>query len=216
MNILYIMYVSYLVALAGGIHSRVFRFRAGRPLFIYLCIEIASEITSYITVIIYHVNNQFVMHVDSIMDLLMFLSFYRMILKPGTVRNLLPFAAIVGLLIGAADWWLLAGPYVQPSFARTSHLLLIAPLPLVFFQQLLQNPEVEDLRTYPLFWINTAALFKYFGLLAVSSVGYLIHNAEVGSSFRVLWNINNLVNIVFNVLLGIGFYRWKTPVTSYS
>lgn len=73
------------------------------------------------------------MHVDSIMDLLMFLSFYRMILKPGTVRNLLPFAAIVGLLIGAADWWLLAGPYVQPSFARTSHLLLIAPLPLVFF-----------------------------------------------------------------------------------
>ena len=27
--------------------------QAGRPLFIYLCIEIASEITSYITVIIY-------------------------------------------------------------------------------------------------------------------------------------------------------------------
>jgi len=210
-NILFFMYGTYLFAMAGGLFRKVYRFPAGKPLFIYLTIETLSEIYTWIAVKEFHVNNMCIIHIDSLLDLLMFLWFYSVILESRRIKKAFPFIALLGIVIGAVEWWLLAGPYLPPSFARTCHLLMITPLPLIFFQQLLRELQIEKLRRYPLFWINTGAVIKYFGLLAVSSVMFLIHNMETGKDFRILWNINNLVTIVFNILLGIGFFIWKAP-----
>jgi hypothetical protein len=93
------------------------------------------------------------------------------------------------------------------SLATECILLMIYSI-LAFFQ-LVQNPVYENILSAPLFWFNTGILTYFSGNLFLFVFSNYVESHFAGLA-PALWGIHSALNIIFYLLITLGF--WKTKV----
>ncbi len=95
----------------------------------------------------------------------------------------------------------------------TLESVMVSLFSVLTFHQLLQKGVYSNILDAPVFWINSAFLFYFTGnfFLHLFS-GYLLTHSQYG--FYELWGLwHSLVNILFLILISIGFWKTQTSQT---
>ena len=99
-------------------------------------------------------------------------------------------------------------------FSKSNHVvntfmcITFSFLSVLYFFQLLDNFEMPRLSDNYLLWLNTAIMIFFFGTLFLSIFRNQIMDKNSSEVIHNLWNLYNVFNISFNILLGITVYKW--------
>lgn len=99
-------------------------------------------------------------------------------------------------------------------FSKSNHVvntficITFSFLSVLYFFQLLDNFEMPRLSDNYLLWLNTAIMIFFFGTLFLSIFRNQIMDKNSSEVIHNLWNLYNVFNISFNILLGIIVYKW--------
>lgn len=75
---------------------------------------------------------------------------------------------------------------------------------LFYFYELAKKMEYVSILANPLFWVNSSILIYFSGNLFL----FIFSNYILNHSYNRLWNIHDILNIIYNTLLIIAI--WKT------
>jgi hypothetical protein len=148
--------------------------------------------------LLYHnINNLFILHIFTVIEFVFLAYVYSFHIKSVINKRLL-FGGTIAFVVLAV----LNTIYVQPlsvfnSYARCAEILIILFLALCYVHKLIVNNEQRQLRTFPMFWINTAVVIYFTAGFFL----YLVSNNTIGLSP----NMNRAIWMVHGALL-VGYY----------
>jgi len=95
----------------------------------------------------------------------------------------------------------------------TLESVMVTVFSVLTFHQLLQKSVYSNILNAPVFWINSAFLFYFTGTFFLHLFSnYLLMRSQYG--FYELWGFwHSLVNILFLILISIGFWKTQTSQT---
>lgn len=176
-----------------------------RALWILIIISALTELTNEVL----HrcnVNSMYVTHVFTSLEFLLISIFFIKTISPSKLNYLL--GGIIVVFFGISGYELLsAAENTLDEISTTTEAILFIIYSLGTFFYMLQNPGQQSIFTVPLFWFNTAILLYFSGnLFLFLFTNYLV--AHSGENFYELWGIHSVLNIIFYILISVGF--WKT------
>lgn len=93
------------------------------------------------------------------------------------------------------------------NFSTSLEAILLSLFALFSFLFVMRKLIFENILSEPFFWINSGVLFYFSGnLLAFTFSNYVYTHQQ--PYYNTLWAIPRFLNIFFNILICIGF--WKT------
>lgn len=95
----------------------------------------------------------------------------------------------------------------------TLESVIVTLFSVLTFHQLLQKSLYSNILNAPVFWINSAFLFYFTGTFFLHLFSnYLLMRSQY--EFYELWGLwHSLVNILFLILISIGFWKTQTSQT---
>ena|ERR1035437_4293770 len=170
-----------------------------------LCADLLTELIAHIFQK-YNLHNLFIYRSFTLVQFVMLSVFFIKTLSPSKIALFIKIFIFV--FFGIALFDLYKNGFNTPddlSLAVSSVLLMIYSL--LTFNYIIQNPVHTNILSMPLFWFITAVLIYFSsGLFLFIFSGYVLN---FSNNFHYeLWSINSLLNIIFNLLIAIGF--WKT------
>ena len=98
--------------------------------------------------------------------------------------------------------------YFYSLTERNTHLRLFSSfwfiiLSIIFYAKLIENPPVEKIHTYPLFWIITAVLLYFSGNLFLYGANLIVENRNL---YKLYIPIHSFFNVTKNLLFGYGIF----------
>lgn len=178
------------------------------PVFLLIIISILVELINEIFVK-YSINDFYLLHVYTVLEFILIALFYGIFFKQ-YFRPLLFYFFIAGFLILTYADTKINGMETMDSLSVSVESLILTGFSLFLFYYVLKNLLFDNLLASPVFWINTAVLIYFSGnLFLFAFSNYILRSAP--EQFYILWGlIHSLINITFNLFIGIGF--WKTKV----
>ena len=180
--------------------------RLSRPLkvmVIYLIFNFLIEISARLAGIIYRQNLP-LLHLYTFGECLLFALFYRQILEDTSIFKRY-FGWIVGtvLTLVVLNTVFLQGIFEFNSYAKTLVQVLVILCALDYaFGYLFRFPDLEEVdsaKNQTLRLINAAVLIYYCGSLFVFMSSQF--GIEMGRAFQILWNINTVLNLIFQIMV---------------
>lgn len=167
-----------------------------------------SAITEIIIEILrsYDINNMYVTHVYTILEFVLISLFFARAIKPSKLIYAILAVALVFLYISGYE--LFHDPEdTSDEISTTTEAIVFIIYSLSTFYYMLQHPGQSSVFSIPLFWFNTGILLYFSGNLFIFLFSNYLqaHSQQVYSE---LWGIHSVLNIVFYILISIGF--WKT------
>ena len=99
------------------------------------------------------------------------------------------------------------------SFSGSIGNICLIAISLIFFFQLFNNMEVENLFIYPYFWISIAVLVYFSGIFFVNVFAeYITFNKD--EAIIQYWIIKQYLTIFHRIFLAIGLWFSTTPIQS--
>jgi hypothetical protein len=132
--------------------------------------------------------------------------FYIRFMSPSRMATVLKIQAFIFLVVAGLDLSV-NGPEALDQFSTTTESVLLILYSVIAFFYLLQNPVQMRVIDIPVFWFNTAVLLYFSGNLFVFIFSNYIEQHS-SHAFSEMWSIHSIMNIVFYILISIGF--WKT------
>lgn len=124
-------------------------------------------------------------------------------------RSLKRFIQITAILIvtfSVINLFFIQGLFNQNSYSRSLISFATICFALIYFWSLLNKMEVENLFTYPMFWINS-------GILLVAATSFIIFlfsgylfRTENYDPVRIFWILKNTFSIIRNLLFAYAFW----------
>ncbi len=207
---LYLSYIScFLISLPIIIawKKRQFLDKKENTLLVLLILSFVLEIIIF-TLHRFHINNLFVSRINGIMEFVLISffmseSFRRSILSKGIkIFNFIFLGVVVYDLY-------LNGFNSIDNISLTTECILLMIYSIITFFHLIKNPVHDNILSVPLFWFNTAILTYFSGNLFLFVFSNYIEN-HFASVSPALWGIHSGLNIVFYLLISVGF--WRTAV----
>ncbi|HWY10428.1 MAG TPA: hypothetical protein VN026_03830 [Bacteroidia bacterium] len=175
------------------------------PLIVVVCLGIVTEVTNYICSN-NGINNYFILRIYTIVELVLISLFYVLFFRKHFKSNFL-FIPIPSFCVVAFIDYKINGINNFDNYAAAFEALTFSIFSLWSFFFISKNLIFEKITLEPFFWINTAVLFYFGGNLVLFIFNdYLI--AHESSNHIALWAIHSVLNIFYNILIAIGF--WKT------
>jgi len=84
---------------------------------------------------------------------------------------------------------------------------LIFVLGLITFNDELRNPKYSDILGEPFFWF-VASFILYYGCSSIVLIGAKVFSVDK-ETFNYIWNYQNILNILKNIMIAIGFIMFK-------
>lgn len=85
--------------------------------------------------------------------------------------------------------------------------LLIFTLALITFNDELRSPKYSDILKEPYFWF-VSSLIIYYGCVSILLIGAKVYAVDK-KMFNYIWNYQNIINILKNILISIGFMLYR-------
>lgn len=152
-------------------------------------------------------NNFFVFHIYTVVEFLLitilYLKFFKRVVHP----VIFFLVNIVFLSIAYIDYRI-NGLRSIDNLSISVESIILAICSLSLFYYVLKNLVFDNLLGSSIFWINTAILIYFSGnfFLFIFSDYLLLESEQI---YNFVWSlVHSLFNIIYNLLLAIGF--WKT------
>lgn len=200
----YISFLSIIIPLLIGTIARKKLEKNEMLIFILLIISSISELLIYI-LFKYKMNNLFVSRIQGITELTFLSFFFIEILAREKVVFFIRIGIGVFIALAAFDLYLHGFNSID-NISLTTECILLMLYALITFFHLIKTPVHDNILAVPLFWFNTAILTYFSGNLFLFVFSNYIekHFAMVSPA---LWGIHSLLNIVFYLLLSVGFCK---------
>lgn len=175
------------------------------PIFILLLISLIIEIIDW-KFSKFSQNNLDIFHLFTIIEFILISLFYilyfKQYIKPLTFVIIIPIFLII-----AITEYIVKGPGCMKNISTSVESILLVSYSLFFYFFVMKRSLYENILTVSTFWINSAVLTYFSGnLLLFVFSSYL--NATDMKNYTFLWaTIHSFFNIMFNILLSIGFWK---------
>ncbi|MES2394909.1 MAG: hypothetical protein V4549_02850 [Bacteroidota bacterium] len=174
------------------------------PLFLIVLVSFITEIIS----VVYassNINNFYIFHLFTILEFILisffYILFFKKYLRP--VFLLLPIP--VFLIVAFIDYRI-NGLNSMDSLSASVEAILLSVYALVSFFFVMQKLLFENILSEPFFWINFGILFYFSGgLLIFAFSNYFLAFEPLNQN--ALWSIPQFLNIFYNILISIGFWK---------
>ncbi|MBC8111174.1 MAG: hypothetical protein H7Y04_08965 [Verrucomicrobia bacterium] len=184
--------------------KRLFDVRYTRVLLLFFIIISVADLLFSIILPKYRIinNNWIWIHAVNIIEVICYGFVFYEVLHNQWIKKVLPYAVVVLILfmlieITRTDGWMKAWGVTERA-ACTTFLII---LPLLYFYEIFVQKELLDLRKQVLFWISAGMLFYFAGTFLVTTFISILY---VNRNDFPVWSIHSLLNIIANVLYGIG------------
>jgi len=174
-----------------------------RVLFLYVCIAAGIEIFSLILTNL-NIQHLYLFNLFTIAECTILSLFYQKIfsLKKYSTLILFLLACFYGLFI--YDYFFLHGGHNMNVLSIMAESFILIGFSLFYFYSLAKKMEYVNVLSNPLFWVNSSILIYFSGSLFL----FIFSNYILKEPDSRLWTIHAILNIVYNTLLIIAF--WKT------
>lgn len=177
------------------------------PLFLIVFVSFVTDSINFICVR-ENINNFYILHFFTIIEFILisffYLLFFRKYLRPGYLLVPIP----VFLIIAFIDYKI-NGFNTMDNFSASLEAILLSLYALASFLFVMRKLLFENILSEPFFWINSGILFYFSGsLLVFAFSNYFLTFEPINQN--VLWSIPQFLNIFYNILISIGF--WKARV----
>lgn len=201
----YVSFLSIIIPLSVGVYRFRYLKNENRIFSLLIPVSIITETTIYI-LFKYRVNNLFVSRIQGIAEFVLLSFFFARVFASSSWPKFVYLLIFVFLGVAFFDLSINGFNSLDNISLATECFLLMIYSILAFFR-LVQNPVYENILAAPLFWFNTGILTYFSGnlFLFVFSNYVETHFAKLAPA---LWGIHSALNIVFYLLITLGF--WKT------
>lgn len=177
------------------------------PLFVYVSVSFVIEMVN-LGLTESGINNMFVFRFFTIIEFILISFFYsiffRKYLRPGYI-----FLFIAVFLGVAFIDYKINGLNAIDNYSSSVSALFVSLYALISFFYIMRKLIFENILSEPFFWVNSGVLFYFSGNLLVFAFCNYVNTYQQSYS-NALWAIPQFLNIFFNILISIGF--WKTRV----
>lgn len=169
---------------------------------------VASVITEIVSVILHknNIQNLFVFRIYTVVQFLLLSIFYVQSISSEKFKFFIKPAFTIFLIVELIDC-LKSGFYSMDDAPLSVASIFLMIYSLFTFYYILQNTIYLNILNESVFWVNSAVLMYFSGCLFL----FIFNSYVLNKSHKLhyeLWGINSILNITFNVLMAIGF--WKT------
>ena len=200
--------IASVIPLVASIINFKFITKVLMPLFVLIVVSTIIEILNEVHLGFY-LNNFYILHIFTIFEFTAITVFYRRFLEKN-LSSILSYGLVVVFSIIAFLDYKINGLNSIDYFSISVESFIVTFYSLFLFYFVLKNLIFENLLESPIFWLNTAILLYFSGnLFLFIFSNYLIKSEPL--RYHALWfTIHSIINILYNILLGVGF--WKTKV----
>lgn len=188
----------------------IFRLRSSLllPLGILILVSFITETISYV-LLSKGSNNLEAFRIYTIIELILLSSFYMLHFKLKKLNIIVFFSVIIFLIVSIIDFNV-NGTNNFDNYATTFEAFFFSILSFWSFYYMLKHLSFKDPLRQPFFWINTAVLL-YFGgnLILFIFNNQLLHSNN--SDHLILWSIHSCLNILYNCLIAVAFWKTRRP-----
>ncbi len=174
---------------------------------VLLCLTALSFITETIALILNerNMNNMYVYRIYTVLEFALISLFYILILSSSRFKPFIIATISFFTVFGIYDF--LNHSDTMDNIATTMESIIVIIYSILGFHSMLKNPVHTRVRSIPLFWFNSAFLLYFAGnLFLFIFCSYILRHHH--RTFNELWGIHSVMNILFYVLISVGF--WKT------
>lgn len=171
-----------------------------QTVFIYVWLTCIFEVVNSLMAF-QRINNLHLYNLFGIVEGVILLGVYYNFFKPQSRnRKVIFLFGILFLLFGC--WNITLGQgyrTIMNSFTYLCSAFFLLITVLLYFTQMLQNPEVISLRYQPKFWFSVGALLYFSGSFFVFMFAELVVNGKKDLGYFDLWSIYSVMAGVFRV-----------------
>jgi len=159
--------------------------------------DLASLIASHFIVVY---NTNFIMHLFDMVAVVFFTMIYCYVFYKPFLKRVTLLLGGISLALMIINDLFIEGIKVYPSISNTVLCLLLVPLSLIYFYQLLTRQEFVHIEKQALFWINAGVLF-YF---SVNIFLFMLWNKISQADKPEYYMVQSVTNIIANLLYSVG------------
>jgi hypothetical protein len=174
------------------------------PILVLVLIGLLTDLINH-KLAVENKNNAFVFHLYTLLEFSFVILFYYCFYDRKSILLLIPLFLAIGLIDYKFN-----GLSHFDNYATGSEAIIISTLSLWSFYYIISNMVFQNLMSESFFWMNCAILF-YFGgnmILFVFS-DYILEKEDI--QHMALWGIHSVLNIIYNIVLAIGFWKTRRP-----
>lgn len=201
---------SYIPFLTLGIGFLCIKYMKGYMVPIFILV-LGSVVTDIINLVLVknHINNFYVFHLYTVFEFTAVLLFYVLFYK-GQIRfySLFLFLLPVFYAICYFDYKI-EGTDKIDGMAVAIESIIFTALALLSFYLIFKKLLFNDLLSSAFFYVNFGLLLYFLGNLILFTFSTYILTKE-SENYLYLWIGHDVLNIAFNVLTGIAFWKLRT------
>ncbi len=207
LSLSYASFFSIVVPLAVGLYRKKYFNPATYVLFYLLFTSLVAEATIF-CLHLYHINNLFVSRAYTLVEFMLLSVFFLKVLPRPAIKFVIRLIIVLFLAIAATDLGM-NGFALMDNISSTVESIILMVYTLAAFYFLVVNPPNANIYSTPAFWFYTGILtfFSCDLFLFIFSNYIQRHYAKVSYE---LWGIHSINNIIFYLLISIGFWKTKT------
>jgi hypothetical protein len=178
-----------------------------RALFIYLLICFAAEITG-VLLAINHITNNITQNLFTILEGSFIVYVYYFKFESLKSKGIITALYLVFLFISIIMFFK-KGLNNQDSIASTFEAVFIICLSVCYFYKLIDELNVTRLNRYYFSWINSGFLIYFSMALVMSIFDSFLEKCNL-PTYRSLFSLHLISNIILNILLATGIWKIKS------
>lgn len=182
-------------------------------IFVYSVIYAIFEIVGWYYAL-HHLQNHFLVNIFSYLDIVFWSYYFYQILSNKISKGIVMALFSLTLTFNIFSHLFLSQDFNRlDSFAISVSYISLIMMSILYFYQLLNSLEINDLFQYPHFWINSAVLIYFSGSFFMFIYGeYITFSAD--ESINQYSLINDYLLFFHRIFLAIGLWFSKTPIQS--
>lgn len=175
------------------------------PIFLIVSVSFVTEIINVVLVRL-NINNHFIFHFYTVIEFILISFFYLLFFREYSRQQYFLLPIPLFLIIAFIDYKI-NGLNSMDNFSSSVGAVFLSLYALFSFLFVMRKLLFENILSAPFFWINSGILFYFSGNLLVFAFSNYVF-AKEESIGNALWSIPQFLNIFYNILISIGF--WKT------
>ncbi len=150
-------------------------------------------------------NNQFLYHIYTPVEFIIFCTVYRIYLSDWINKNIFNILSIGFIALSLLNTLFYQPYYTFNSLTSFAENMLLIMMAILFFYRALDTYKVESVEKSAPFWFNTSVLLYYSASLLILGFMQVISLASE-STVRYLFSIHSVLNILHYFLFAISLW----------
>jgi hypothetical protein len=145
-------------------------------------------------------NNLFLMHLFDLVAVVLFTLIYYYAFYKQLFKKLTLILGSISVLVIIGNAVFIEGIWIYPAISNTVLSLLLIPISLTYFYELLTRQEFTHIEKQGMFWINAGVLI-YF---SINIFLFMLYNKISSVEKQDFYMMQSITNIIANLLYSVG------------